>query len=837
MSSGDTASEEAITKPVPSTTAWRRKHGMPDIKQRAVKQEYLTAEDKHILLVDTARFLDTNSASISEQVRNRAFEIKRQRLRTLGLDQTAQELKPPGKMWADTFFERHQKELQIEKPKNCYWQRKSLLLGDHVADLVASISEIEQLCPECAKIKAKLRGLMTRARYNETRRLHVFEGSPRAVVASSCKLCCFVLACSRSWNWPTATKYSLNVHHMENILGPTLSENKILLSLAIEDKDSKGKYRGWIVPTLLDDAGGVSDPSWSFLANAVNFAVVRDWLEFCDDNHSNGCKMTSRDSIPFFRLIDCTSRLIIDAPPESKYAALSYCWGPRQKPPKKLKKLPEVVPLVIEDALDAARRLAIPYLWVDRYCNEQSKKSPIKPIQLQNMHKVYRSAYITIVAGYGDRPEVGLPGVSSRARKPQNSVDTHGHRLTCVPDVAREIQECTWSTRGWCLQENLLSKRRLVFTESQTYFQCWNMHCCEAIPTDLTRAHTKDLMRFKEFNRNFRVFPQRGIGKTGAEIEMRIQEYLSRDLTDSSDALSAFLGIFQAFQEIEHPVSNFWGLPMCRFDWTKDVVQQPNRLTEVDQLYSTFLSSLAWSNDSHNHANVHLLERRQQFPSWTWAAWESLDKFARKSIAKDPLSPSIHFQLHQGPHVPLEDYEKKLGSSVSVLLFQPRIILSGWVTSVWFSEECSEGDNVPKFKVQSPIPTHRVSIIADSHTLEDFRLNLVSGPSCVLLLAGGSPEHNAAATSYGWRDVQAIILHSLPDGSYIRLGVTTWSCLGKPSIDEDQAVMRVNEVFEARRVVPSCQCGSQMSTETAFDRYLEDDSSSMLFERATIQLV
>jgi hypothetical protein len=100
MSSGDTASEEAITKPVPSTTAWRRKQGMPDIDQKAIKQGYLTAEDKHILLVDTARFLDTNSASISEQVRNRAFEIKRQRLRTLGLDQTAQELKPPGKMWA-----------------------------------------------------------------------------------------------------------------------------------------------------------------------------------------------------------------------------------------------------------------------------------------------------------------------------------------------------------------------------------------------------------------------------------------------------------------------------------------------------------------------------------------------------------------------------------------------------------------------------------------------------------------------------------------------------------------------------------------------------------------
>jgi hypothetical protein len=55
----------------------------------------------------------------------------------------------------------------------------------------------------------------------------------------SCKLCCFALACLRSWNWPTATNYSLNVHYIENVLGLTLVESKILLSLAIEDKQKK----------------------------------------------------------------------------------------------------------------------------------------------------------------------------------------------------------------------------------------------------------------------------------------------------------------------------------------------------------------------------------------------------------------------------------------------------------------------------------------------------------------------------------------------------------------------------------------------------------------------
>jgi hypothetical protein len=90
MSSDDTASKEAITKLVPTTTAWRRKHGMPDKTQQAEKQEYLTAEEKYILLVDTARFLDTNSGSIAGKVRNRAFKIKQQHLRNLGLDQIAQ---------------------------------------------------------------------------------------------------------------------------------------------------------------------------------------------------------------------------------------------------------------------------------------------------------------------------------------------------------------------------------------------------------------------------------------------------------------------------------------------------------------------------------------------------------------------------------------------------------------------------------------------------------------------------------------------------------------------------------------------------------------------------
>jgi hypothetical protein len=355
--------------------------------------------------------------------------------------------------------------------------------------------------------------------------------------------------------------------------------------------------------------------------------------------------MPKMDKIPFFWLIDCTTRLIIDAPEDAQYMALSYCWGPptcsaRESPSA----LPAVAELVIEDALKVTVALGIRYLWVDRYCNSQSDLS-IQPTQLQNMGKVYASAYVTIIAACGEDPDFGLPGVSTRSRKPQVSVETHGHHLACIPDIHQEIQNCRWSTRGWTYQENLLSKRRLVFTESQVYFQCWNMHCCESTPLWLEEAHTKGLKRFKESVHTLRVFPSKGIGKTGKEIGARIQEYIRRNLSQDSDALNAFLGIFQAFRELQHPVYHHWGLPLSKGRSMKQ---------ELEDLHTSFLSSLSWSMSSCDNSSAHLLTRRDMFPSWSWAAWKGLSDFSQKSIADNLYSPSVSFRTYRGQLIGLE---------------------------------------------------------------------------------------------------------------------------------------------------------------------------------------
>ena len=264
-----------------------------------------------------------------------------------------------------------------------------------IADLTAAPSDLEQLCLECASINLRLEKVLPR-KPCKPQKIHTFANLPEGDEINTCKLCNFVLLCAKSWNWPPANKLSLYIHEVNSIFGPTLAESKVLLSISTESDPSKAKCRGWIVPTLISsDANEDTGPIWGHLSAAADFDKMRNWQRFCYQNHRNDCRMAELDKIPHFWLIDCTNRAIVHAPDQAEYAALSYCLGTSPDPPRENPRaLPPVEGLVIEDALIVTQEPGIRYLWVDRYCNFQSDPS-ILPMQLQNMHKVYRSAYVT----------------------------------------------------------------------------------------------------------------------------------------------------------------------------------------------------------------------------------------------------------------------------------------------------------------------------------------------------------------------------------------------------------------------------------------------------------
>jgi hypothetical protein len=637
--------------------------------------------------------------------------------------------------------------------------------------------------------------------------------------------------------WSAARPGTLHVHHAHNIFGSTIAGGRILLSLSTWDPHAQEIYRGWIVPETRIEPFDTEQKSPVSLGRSVDFDSITAWLQFCEKNHFRDCGRPGDDDIPYFRLINCKDRTIVDGDSQSRYVALSYCWGAGSGSPQMSpSKLPDTAPLVIEDALEAARRLEIPFLWIDRYCIAQSDPS-IKPVQLENMHKVYRSAYVTMIAGGGDCPQFGLPGVSTRSRKQQAIVHTHGHRLICIPDVVEEIDNCEWNTRGWTFQESLFSRRRLVFTETQTYFQCRNMHCCESVPIELEKAHVMNLERFKENFHTLRVFPQKGVGKSRSEIEKRIHEYVGRFLTWGSDALNAFLGIFQEFQEDELPIYHFWGLPMSRFGWNDNSATPQTKTEELDELHTSFLSSLAWKDSSCDQGSTHLLSYRGEFPTWSWAAWKGICTFARNPIAKNVCSPSVKLRTKDGRFETLHSYANSAATGQTFLSYAPCIYLDGWVTSIRFAVDSSHSRLIPSFKVQCPVPTRRVNLTMDDAMLSWFQQN-ISTESFQALVIGNlsSREGEYDVPPVGWCNLRAVILRPVPNNSHTRLGVVTWSLLGVPVFDEKDTTLRVKELLEARRVEPSCKCGCKTPDASPFHRYVEDGSYVLEFKKAQIKL-
>jgi hypothetical protein len=126
-----------------------------------------------------------------------------------------------------------------------------------------------------------------------------------------------------------------------------------------------------------------------------------------------------------------------------------------------------------------------------------------------------RGAELTIIAAAGSNPHYGLLGIS-RPRKPQAILSISSHTFVAVEDPSYEIQNSTWDRRAWTFQEALLSRRRLVFTDSQFYFQCLRMHCTEGIE----HSHT---LVYGALRDEMRAFPRRGMGHQAPDIDNRLR--------------------------------------------------------------------------------------------------------------------------------------------------------------------------------------------------------------------------------------------------------------------------------------------------------------------------
>ncbi|KAK3490301.1 heterokaryon incompatibility protein-domain-containing protein [Neurospora hispaniola] len=427
------------------------------------------------------------------------------------------------------------------------------------------------------------------------------------------------------------------------------------------------------------------------IPHQVNYNIIGEWLSLCRSGHVH-CDGDDADvvTIPGFQVIDCTTSKILSAVDllangreagRVEYVTLSYVWGQAGEAgfngPVMRENgltLPDALPLVISDAIEVVKRLGYRYLWIDRYCIPQND-SPLKHIQIRMMDRIYSCSVLTIIAAAGDGPEYGLPGVSSRHRTEQLSVQvTEGISLVFYEMPRVSFGTSKWNTRGWTYQEALLSRRRLVFTDGMTYFQCYEMHGDEVLSLPLSGRYSSfggkdqdgqsddfDHISFERGQNDFGcIFPRRITDWSNPETAWdRIEQFAQRQLAFDQDTLDAIAGIFERYlsfntwKRTEDRISFFCGLPVIPFlrgNQITDHLSRTPRTTSMQKLWSQYILDSAESAADETHANLtcrlvtsllwyckwnssdfksmgmptdresHL--RRSGFPSWTWAGWK-----------------------------------------------------------------------------------------------------------------------------------------------------------------------------------------------------------------------
>jgi hypothetical protein len=341
------------------------------------------------------------------------------------------------------------------------------------------------------------------------------------------------------------------------------------------------------------------------------------------------------------RVIDCNDpckpRLLITKGSSSKalYTTLSYVWGedqPHRTTAENLKKYQsgidsDFIPATIQDAIRVTRFLGLRYLWVDSFCILQDSESD-KAAEISKIHVYFRDSYITIIAASAGSvsqgflqqtpsytfPVTKLPYVIDDETVGTISVvnddDIYPHYIDPDTGGMEQHQDPT-STRAWCLEERVLSPRRLIFRVHALRYECHTTSI--NINGSVVGAMDGDSLRYVRYGGYrhpaqlpifgdglFKDTPER-INTIVLNWHDLITTYTRRIVTRPKDKLLAFGGIAEHFRQL----------------WT-----QLNVMTHYAAGVWThqLVTDLLWERDVHDERGMQSLPALFRAPSWSWAA-------------------------------------------------------------------------------------------------------------------------------------------------------------------------------------------------------------------------
>ncbi|CAI4212106.1 unnamed protein product [Parascedosporium putredinis] len=205
----------------------------------------------------------------------------------------------------------------------------------------------------------------------------------------------------------------------------------------------------------------------------------------------------------------------------------------------------DLLPQNFQDAIILTRELGLRYLWIDALCIIQDSEDDWKNEAIK-MAEIYSSAVVTISTLNSDRSTTGFlrPRESGAALvSPDFAVQPyHGSLLDA-------LEASTLNTRGWCMQERLLSPALLHIGDAQLFWECRTGYGAESGSFDINHDRVGASLNYttREFIRlRKRFVPHAWQGwQTWYDL---VSEYTLRNLSFASDKFPALAGAARIFQ-------------------------------------------------------------------------------------------------------------------------------------------------------------------------------------------------------------------------------------------------------------------------------------------------
>lgn len=311
-------------------------------------------------------------------------------------------------------------------------------------------------------------------------------------------------------------------------------------------------------------------------------------LKDCVENHEQ-CNTGSIPPLPT-RVLDLGSpnetqepRLLISNGMHGLYITLSHCWGGKvpivttthnvdiHRDAMPMSSLPPT----FRQAVQITRYLGIRYLWIDSLCILQDSKQDWER-ESMTMGEVYGRSFLTIAARAARNAQDGcfiprrVSTVSicrlSYLAKDDPSIPLGTISILDPAFMIEDPRQSPLDTRGWVLQEKILTPRVVHYAAQQIYWECRQKATSQdgkylVPPTSRLKqsidVHTPFKLIFRCIKGERELVYPPDWSERRLELAVRmtqwyrlVGEYSERSLTYASDKLPALAGVARTFARL-----------------------------------------------------------------------------------------------------------------------------------------------------------------------------------------------------------------------------------------------------------------------------------------------